>query len=170
MKRKKPGRKELYKPDYSARAYRLSLLGLTDRQIADAFGVNHATFDLWKRTKSEFYTALQKGKNDADAKVATSLYQRAIGYQHPDVQITTFKDRKTGEVQVISTPITRYHPPDTTACIFWLKNRQRELWTDNKRLEHMGAVATLDLSDLGTEEIEWLAKIGLGKDVKGLIE
>ena len=36
---------------------------------------------------------------------------------------------------------TREHvPPDTTACIFWLKNRRKDEWRD--RQEHTGADGT----------------------------
>lgn len=31
---------------------------------------------------------------------------------------------------IITTPTTRHYPPDTTACIFWLKNRRPDLWRD----------------------------------------
>jgi hypothetical protein len=30
----------------------------------------------------------------------------------------------------VETPLEKYYPPDTTAAIFWLKNRQKDKWRD----------------------------------------
>ena len=32
--------------------------------------------------------------------------------------------------QIVITPTIKHYPPDTTAGIFWLKNRQRDKWRD----------------------------------------
>ncbi len=37
-------------------------------------------------------------------------------------------------------PTIKHYPPDTTACIFWLKNRQRDKWRDRLDHEHSGEV------------------------------
>jgi hypothetical protein len=62
----------------------------------------------------------------ADAEVAERLYRRALGYEHSSVKI--FADPKTGAQLVV--PYTERFPPDTTACITWLKNRRPDLWRD----------------------------------------
>lgn len=60
----------------------------------------------------------------ADAEVADRLYQRALGYTHVE------DDIRVCDGVIITTPTTRHYPPDTTACIFWLKNRRPDLWRD----------------------------------------
>jgi len=60
----------------------------------------------------------------ADAEVANKLFQRATGYSHDDVHISNYQG------QVCITPIIKHYAPDTTACIFWLKNRRPDLWRD----------------------------------------
>lgn len=105
--RRKPGRPSKYREEYAEQAYRLSLLGATDEELAEFFGVSKRTISSWKETQSAFLQALRKGKDEADAKVVESLYQQAL----------------SGNV---------------TACIFWLKNRQRHRWRDKYAMEHAG--------------------------------
>ena len=118
------GRPTKYKPEMAQQAFHLCLLGATDADLARAFDVTQNTIDEWKRVHPEFLGSLKAGKDEADANVASRLYKRAMGYEHDAVKIVA--DAKTGaEVQV---PYTERYPPDTTACIFWLKNRQPAKW------------------------------------------
>ncbi len=122
------GRRSRYKPEHALLAETLAKLGATDAEMADAFGVSERTLNTWKKTHVEFSSALKRGKLIADAKVAAALYQRAIGYSHPDVHISNYQ----GAITV--TDILKHYPPDTVAAIFWLKNRQPDKWRD--RIEH----------------------------------
>jgi hypothetical protein len=102
------------------------LLGATDEEMAAFFSVATSTFYLWQRKHPEFRQALKEGKLVADATVAESLYKRALGYSHKAVKIVA--DAKTGTEHIV--PYTEHYPPDTTAAIFWLKNRRRADWRD----------------------------------------
>jgi hypothetical protein len=122
-------------PKYDAKvtaeqAYKLCLLGATDDDMADFFEVDQRTINRWKNDHPEFCQALKDGKRAADAKVASALFHRAIGYSHPEDKI--FNDQ--GAAMVV--PTTKHYPPDTTAGIFWLKNRDKERWRDSKDIEH----------------------------------
>lgn len=100
--------------------------GLTDEELAKVFNKNPSTINDWKKDP-EFFQVLKKGKDIADAKVVASLYKRACGY---DIKRKMFiKGMGLMDVE-------QHYPPDTVACIFWLKNRQREDWKD--RVEHGG--------------------------------
>jgi len=110
---------------------RLAEQGLTDAQISFVLKISEATLNNYKKDK-KFLESLKKGKLISDAKVEESLYSRATGYSHPDVHISNY----LGEITV--TPITKNYPPDVTACIFWLKNRQPEKWRDDKNLKIQG--------------------------------
>jgi hypothetical protein len=70
-------------------------------------------------------------KNAADQLVEMSLYNRARGIALPEEKVVWNKD--TGKHEVIT--ITKHYPPDPTAMIFWLKNRQPEDWRDVQRHE-----------------------------------
>ena len=67
---------------------------------------------------------LRSGKEVSDERVERSLFARANGYEHDEVDIRVV----SGEI--VQTPIRKYYPPDTTAAIFWLKNRRPDLWRD----------------------------------------
>lgn len=122
-----------YKDEFPKQAYKLCLLGATDRELADFFEVDEATINRWKDKYQEFCESLKKGKQIADSTVAEKLYHRAIGYEHEDTQFATFQ----GEITDRETYIKHY-PPDTTAAIFWLKNRQSAKWRDKQEYEHSG--------------------------------
>lgn len=122
------GRKSDYKKEYARMAYRAALLGATDKDLADLFDVSEKTIYTWKLEHVEFSTALKKGKEPADGKVVESLYKRATGYSHSDVDIKMF------EGEIITTKLTKHYPPDTTAAIFWLKNRQKKNWRDKQEI------------------------------------
>ena len=132
------GRPSSFRPEYPEQAFKLCLLGATDVELARFFEVAEATISNWKNAHPEFLEALKEGKEQADAKVAQSLYHRALGYSHSAVKIVA--DAKTGAEHIV--PYTERFPPDTTACIFWLKNRRPDMWRDKQTHEHSGTVNT----------------------------
>ena len=126
----KGGAPTKYKVVFNKQAEKLCLLGATDAELADFFEVSESTINLWKLEHKGFSESIKKGKDLADATVSESLYKRANGYEHKEDKI--FNDN--GVALVVPT-IKRY-PPDTTAAIFWLKNRQRKNWRDSQYIDH----------------------------------
>ncbi|MEH3125556.1 helix-turn-helix domain-containing protein [Agrobacterium cavarae] len=122
-------RKSGYQSEYAAQAEKLCEQGLTDKQLAEFFGVTDRTISRWKLDYPEFCQSLKAGKEISDDLVVRSLFQRAIGYSHPDVDI------KVIDGGVVKTEITKHYPPDTTAAIFWLKNRKPKEWRDKQEVE-----------------------------------
>lgn len=118
------GRHSLYKSEYCEQAKKLCLLGATDKNLAYFFNICEATLNVWKIKYPEFMESLKSGKEIADSNVASSLYLRAIGYKHKEDDI-----RVCGK-EIVVTPTIKHYPPDTVACIFWLKNRRPDLWRD----------------------------------------
>jgi len=118
------GRLSEYKKEYAAQAKRLCMLGLTDKELADFFEVTEPTINRWKKDYKEFNLSLKNGKVVADAKVAESLFKRATGFSHSSVKIFNDNGRP------LKVPFVERFPPDTTAGIFWLKNRRRTGWKD----------------------------------------
>lgn len=123
-----------FKPEYSEQARKLCLLGATDAELADFFEVSVRTVLRWKAEHEEFCQALKAGKDVADARVERSLYQRAVGYSHDAVKI--FLPR--GATEPVYAAYVEHCPPDTTAAIFWLKNRQPDQWRDKQEHQHSG--------------------------------
>lgn len=136
------GRPTDYKSEYAKQAEKLCLLGATDEDIADFFGVSARTIYRWKNVHEEFCQSLKVGKEKADDLVERSLYQRALGYVHDEDKI--FNDN--GSPMIV--PTKKYYPPDTTAAIFWLKNRRKEQWRDKHEVEHSGGLSVTLESDV----------------------
>lgn len=134
----KTGRPSKFKPEFVEQARKLAALGATDRDAADFFAVNEATLHRWKHTHADFCEALKVGKEAADQRVEQSLYRKAVGYTQDDIHFSSY------EGVVTETPYVKHIPPDTTACIFWLKNRRPEEWRDKQVVEHEGEVEVTD--------------------------
>lgn len=113
-----------FKPEFVQQAEKLCKLGATDLEIADFFEIDVRTLHRWKADNTEFCHALKAGKAEADERVERSLFARANGYEHDEVDLRVING------EVVQTPIRKFYPPDTTACIFWLKNRRPDLWRD----------------------------------------
>jgi len=125
----KGGRPELYKPEYHPKAaYRLCLLGATDKEMAEIFSINKATLNRWKKEHVEFSDSLTRGKTLADSEIAVSLFKRAKGYKHPETKFFVVKVGKDQEEIQERETIARY-PPDTKAIAIWLSNR-RNNWQE----------------------------------------
>ena len=75
----------------------------------------------------EFRCALKAGKEASDDRVERSLYQLAIGWNG--------------------------QPPNTTAAIFWLKNRRPDRWRD---VQQQSELAVYILSDRPMSEEQWI--------------
>ena len=132
VKKKKAKRGQPTRYNEKVKKHLISLAGkgFTDVQISDFIGVKKQTLNNWKKKYPDFFASLKSGKILADEKVEISLYDRACGYSHPEDKI--FNNNGTPLI----VPTTRHYPPDTTAAIFWLKNRQPGKWRDVKNLEH----------------------------------
>lgn len=126
------GRPTKYQDKYAEQVYKLCLLGLTDKELADFFEVDESTVNNWKLQHPDFLESIKKGKGYADAHVADRLYQRAMGYEHDEDQIFQYQ----GEPVVV--PTKKHYAPDTAAGIFWLKNRQPSKWRDKIETEITG--------------------------------
>lgn len=130
------GRKSSYREEYANQALKLCLLGATDKELADFFSVSEQTLNKWKNDFPEFLESLKKGKNIADANVASKLYNRAIGYDYEEKHYETKQPKKDVPPESVEVKrIKKHMPADTTAAIFWLKNRQPEKWRDKKELD-----------------------------------
>lgn len=136
MSEAKVGRPTKYKEEYAEQAYKLSLLGMTDAQMANFFEVDERTVNNWKHDHPEFFQSIKKGKDLADVEVVEALRKRALGYQYEEIK------QETGQQGDKTTTTTKEVPPDPTAIIFWLRNRQRDKWTNNPMPDDQDQVAT----------------------------
>ena len=144
------GRPTKYNEEYNKQAEKLCLLGATDVELADFFEVAESTINEWKKEYQEFSESIKRGKDIADANVASRLYQRAMGFEHDS------EDIKVADGSIIRVPIRKIYPPDPTSAIFWLKNRQPRKWRDRIDLTSLdekieGGVTIFQLPDNGRD-------------------
>ena len=116
------GQPTKYKEEYNEQVTKLCLLGATDEELASFFNVVVATIYNWKNQEPTFLEAIKEGKEEADAAVAHSLYQKAIG-------------------------------GDSTAMIFWLKNRRKQNWRDKHDIEQKTIHSFESMTDEQLEDI-----------------
>lgn len=107
--------------------------GLTDEQIAENMGINKATLYRWKEKYCDICDTLKRGKEVVDFQVENALLKRALGYEYEEVsekyESGTLTEKKVTKKQVV---------PDTTAQIFWLKNRRPDKWKDKQDVQVSG--------------------------------
>jgi transposase-like protein len=131
--RRSVGRPTEYRTEYIARAKEMCAGGATDMELADEFDVSIQTLYNWRAKYPEFLEAIKTNKPIADERVERSLFERATGYERDSVKIFCDKDGRVTEV-----PFREYVPPDSTAMIFWLKNRKPKEWRDKAELNLTG--------------------------------
>lgn len=127
------GRPSPYREEFNEWAEKACRLGATDAELGEFFEVCEDTINEWKKVYPEFSVSIKRGKMLADAEVADRLFKRATGYSHKAVKFATFEGMITDAKEH-----DKHYPPDTLACIFWLKNRRPDLWRDKVTAELTG--------------------------------
>ncbi|PEQ68950.1 hypothetical protein [Bacillus cereus] len=133
--------------------------GLVDEQIAKNIGISRATLSNWKKKHPLITRTLAKGKEVVDREVENALLKKALGYTYEEV-ITMRQEVEEDVFQDVEVKrIKKQVPPDTTAIIFWLKNRKQDTWRDRREIDHSGEMTQnieqkIDLSHMTDEELE----------------
>lgn len=118
--------------------------GLTNEQIAHNMGIGITTLYEWQAKFAEFTDALKKGKEVVDREVENALLKRAMGYTYDEVTQEAVTDPDTGAKTLkVTRRVTKEVAPDTTAQIFWLKNRKPQEWRDKQELQHEGDLSVI---------------------------
>ena len=128
--------------------------GLTDEQIAHNMGIRRTTLTDWQKRFPVISATLKAGKAPVDIEVENALLKRALGFQY-DETTTDIEEYPTSqtddegnlivrEIRKTRT-VRRTALPDTTAMIFWLKNRRPDRWRDKPiEIEDKGTMEKLD--------------------------
>lgn len=137
--------------------------GLTDEQIAANIGICRDTLIEWKKKYSDISDALKRGKDIVDIQVENALLKRALGYTYIETTQERVDDYdpqtglKTGSHMEVTKTVTKEVQPDTTAQIFWLKNRKPNTWRDKRDVGIEGTLNTNNpFADLSTEDLKKL--------------
>ncbi|HEO6598531.1 TPA: helix-turn-helix domain-containing protein [Streptococcus agalactiae] len=100
--------------------------GLTEEQIANNIGISRSTLNEWKKKFSVISDTLKQNKEIADRQVENALHKTALGFYYEE-------DMVTNQGDVVR--VKKYSKPNTTAQIFWLKNRKPADWRDKQEIE-----------------------------------
>lgn len=120
--------------------------GLTDKQVAHNMNIAESTLHEWKKKYSVLSESLKRGKEVVDRQVENALFKRALGYEFKE---TT--QELTEDGMRVTKVITKQQAPDTTAQIFWLKNRKPQEWRDKQETEISGHIRTDKLDSILTQ-------------------
>lgn len=137
--------------------------GLTDEQIASNMGIGYSTLQTWKSKYQDIQDTLKRGKVVVDIQVENALLKRALGYSYDEVtrERVLDYDPSTGQVvgshMEITKTVKKEVQGDTTAQIFWLKNRRPEQWRDKRDVSVEGEISTNNpFKGLSTDELRKL--------------
>lgn len=131
--------------------------GASDREVAQRLGISADSLIVYKKQFPEFSECLKNTRAYVDGQVENSLLKRALGYTYEE---TTKELDATGK-KIIKT-VTKHVSPDTTAMIFWLKNRRPKEWRDVKNID-ANVTCENPLEGLTEEELRTLANNGTTK-------
>ena len=143
--------------------------GLTEEQIAKNMGVSRSTLSDYKVKYPDILRAIKNSKEVADREVENAIFNKATGYtvklKKPmkvrHVEYDEVSGRKVAEYERIEYIEEEVHvPADTTAQIFWLKNRKPNEWRDKVTVTDESSLEKLD--EL-ISSIDTLAKKSGGK-------
>lgn len=126
--------------------------GLTDEDIAHNIGISRSTLKEWKKKIPDISATLNTNKAIADIRVENALYKKAIGCTVKEIVISKIKN-PDGTVTETERTVERELPPDTTAGIFWLKNRKPKDWRDKQEVELSGNVGMTDALKKARERV-----------------
>ena len=136
--------------------------GLTDKQIAKNIGIAESTLYNWKNDHVEILESLKKGKEVIDIEVENALLKRALGYEYEEVK--TYIEENNGVIKKRKEITKKVIAPDTTAQIFWLKNRKPSTWRDRKETNIFGNITSNPMSELSVNELRAIIAKGEEND------
>lgn len=105
--------------------------GLTDEQIAHNMGISRFTLQEWRKKFPSISSTLKAGKAPVDVEVENALLKSALGFEYEET-ITEIVEQPNGTQKKQIKKVKRYSPPNSTAQIFWLKNRRPDRWRDKQ--------------------------------------
>lgn len=148
------GRPTHFQEEMLREVFIMAKMGAIDTEIAEHIGISISAYYQWRNKNPRFLEALNQGKALWDARVEATLARKAVGYRYTEQQVVKLRDTVGDAVyeRIEIVDVEREMPPDTTASIFWLKNRDPNRWRDRHQI---------DVDQTVTVDAE-------GEDVRGL--
>jgi len=110
--------------------------GAIDKDVAHKLHIGLTTFYKIRNQSLEFRETITENKNIADDQVESSLYKRALGFEYEEITQEVRTNNNGSATPTLIRKTKKIMPGDTTAQIFWLKNRRPEKWRDKQEIKH----------------------------------
>jgi len=159
--------KTVFNETFMQQVYYLAKGGFRNEDLAEFFKVSGDTINSWISKKEGFAEALHEGRWMFSLKVSETLGQRALGYDYTETETAEHVTR-AGDIVTLTKKTHKHMPPDVTAIIFYLKNRQRDLWQDVNRTEidarfQVNVSKSIETDEFSEEERKLLKSIAIKK-------
>jgi hypothetical protein len=119
----------------------LSGFGVNREIISQTIGIAKREYERAIREWPEFGDRVMAARREADVMVVNALFKRAVGYN----VVETIVEQGGRIVK----QHYKHIAPDVAACIFWLKNRMKDEWSDNYKAE----LTLRDRMELGNRQL-----------------
>ena len=136
--------KRAYHPGFDRRATDYCMLGATNEELAQLFGVSVSAIQKWLVARPSFARAVRKGREEADARVARSMFRAATGLKLKEVRTRLGENGQVLE----KTETIKEQAPNVNAGTLWLTNRRGDRWRDRNVVD---AGDSFDLAELVKE-------------------
>lgn len=113
--------------------------GLIYKEICERLNIHRSTFFHYLRKYPEARQAIARGRASVNEQVEAAMFKSACGFY-----VTETTEDFDGRVR----KTTRFVNPNTSAQIFWLKNRNSTRWQDRREIEHKGDVPVVIKDDI----------------------
>jgi len=160
------GRPSEYNDAFAEQARQMYEHGATDAEVADFFSVSVRTIQRWAHKYPLFCLSLKAGKVAADDRVERSLFHKANGYTYEAEEVFQYQG------QIVRAKVVKHVPPDSTAMIFWLKNRRPAEWRDRHEIDHSGKITheNRPAAEVWAEIVGEMTKLGVTAEMLALPE
>lgn len=127
--------------------------GATDEEVAEKLNISKTTLYKYVEEHSELFELRKRNKEIIDSEVEEALLKKSLGFTQivkkafkvKHVKYNENGKRVSEDEEVVQANEEVYIAPSDTAMIFWLKNRQPELWKDKHEVEHSGSLKLEDI-------------------------
>lgn len=114
--RGRPCKYETHVEPYLDKIFEWLKTGYTDCSIAEQLGIHQNTWMRYRDKYSILGELYARARAHRNALVMNKMYERATGYQHPDLFIAQNKG------EIVKEEIIKHYPPDVQAADLFLRN------------------------------------------------
>ena len=171
------GRTVKYTEETPDLVYRMVRLGLTIAQVAANLKITERTLTNWMQNREDVRKAYEDGRWESILIIEESLWRKANGYEYEEVKEYSGID-SIGRPWSRTVSTLKRVEPDTTALIYYSKNRYPERWRDTWHVQGAGGtnvtqvnINTMNLDILSPQEREMVASVAMTQieDMDGIV-